>query len=328
VVLEWIRDGLYAYEINRVRRILAQHGKADYDRAKAHLQAFTFGGRFFPKRGNAYLQQHSGLIWCDLDNLDDIAATKRAICSDPRTVCLFTSPSGIGLKAGIHGPIVVDDKAYKYVWNAVRVEYERLYGVPWDPSGKDISRLCYASYDPDLYWNPDAVCFDVPPSPAPEPRPQPYRPSILRSHTNHQDYAARAIATATEMIQSAVLGGRHHARLRASRLLGGYVSSGLLRYEEALSALSRALEGHTDDMGKALSTVVAGLHYGEAYPIKPEDLEAERQAWIDAHRPTIPTTRQAPVDDDPWEGTRTLPTRPYTGYRGYSGYRAYRAYRS
>jgi hypothetical protein len=178
VVLQWIRDGMYAYEINRVRQILARHGKTDYDRAKAQLQAFTFGGQFFPKRGNAFLQQHSGLVLADFDDLPDVKATKHMLSSDPHVVYAFESPSATGVKAAILVPIVYDNASYKHAWHSVKDHYEKLYGIRWDPSGKDISRLCYASYDPDFYWNPDAVCFDVPPVSAPEPRPQPQRRSV------------------------------------------------------------------------------------------------------------------------------------------------------
>lgn len=319
-ILDAIRMGRYQSKVDTLRRILAREGKSIYDQEKAYLPAVTFGGTFLPKRGNAYLQRHSGLIWGDMDNLDNIAATKRAICSDPRTVCLFTSPSAIGLKAGIHGPIVADDTAYKHAWNVVREEYERLYGVQWDSSGKDVSRLCYASYDPDLYVNFNAVCFDVPPVP-PTPTSElwiyqkPQQSSNEATGYDPQRDVERAIRTAMQMIQAAPMGSRHHTRLKAAKLLGGYVGAGLLSETEAYDTLKYALEGHTEHLTAALKTVKDGLQYGRVTPFSLAELEADWQHWIDTHRPASPKTHQPPADDDPWDGRRTLPLKPYQGLR-------------
>jgi VirE N-terminal domain len=321
VVLGWIRDGLYAYEINRVRHVLARDGKRAYDRVKAQLQAFTFGGTFYPTRGIAYLRQHSGLVVGDLDHLPDVTAVKRAICTDPRTVFAFQSPSETGLKVGVHVPIAEDGHAYKHIWQVVAAEFERLYGARWDPSGKDICRLCFVSYDSALYANFAAVRFDVPPPPSPEPPPVPQTsPPMTTTKPNRssqpQDYAERAINTAVDMIHRAPLGTRHHTRLKAARLLGGFVGGGLLSEDQAYGALAQALVGHTEDLHRALKTVEDGLAYGQAHPITLEALEAERRARLREHQSRHAATHWDPPADSPWAGMNTLPIRPYMGYRG------------
>jgi VirE N-terminal domain len=125
-ILESIRTGSYARQVRHVREILVTQGKGAYDKAKAYLPAVTFGGVFLPSRGNAHLQKHNGLAHGDLDHLPDVAAVKQALAADPRTVYVFISPSGTGLKVGVHVPIVGDDVAYKRAWAAVAAEYERL----------------------------------------------------------------------------------------------------------------------------------------------------------------------------------------------------------
>jgi hypothetical protein len=87
------------------------------------------------------------------------------------------------------------------------------------------------------------------------------------------------------MIQTADLGTRHHNRLKAARLLGGYVAGGLLSDDQAYGALSQALVGHTDDLPRSLKTVEDGLAYGRAHPITLEELEAERRRWLEQHCP-------------------------------------------
>jgi BT4734-like, N-terminal domain len=328
--VEAIRTGHYERQIQAIRAILRHQGKAAYNRAKARLKAVTFGGTFAPRRGNAHLHQHSGIIHGDIDYLSDVPPLKQAICQDPRTVYAFVSPSGTGLKLGVRASIVADDAGYKHAWQTVSTEYEARYGSRWDPSGKDISRLCFVSYDPALYWNPDAEVFAIPP--APSPKLPPSQRSVSRPSYRHQGYAEQAIRTAVEIVESAELGTRHHTRLKAARLLGGYVAGGLLREDQAYGALAQALIGHTEDLERALKTVVDGLAYGRAHPITLEALEAERQAWLDQQfvrnrlNPVNSNRQQVPepLVSDPWEGSQTLPARPYTGYTGYRSYRGYR----
>jgi VirE N-terminal domain len=279
--LEAIRTGQYRDKIRVLRAVLAHEGKRAYDRAKAKLDAYTFGGTFAPRRGNANLVQHSGLICGDLDHVVDVEALKQAIASDRHTVYAFISPSSTGLKVGVHAPLVADDAAYKHAWSHVAAAYQHAYGAPWDRSGKDIARLTFVSHDPTAYVNLDAEVFPVSPLPPPTPR-APHR-SVSRSGTSYQGYAERAIHTAVHMIETAELGTRHYTRLKAARLLGGYVAGGLMSEDQAYGALAQALVGHTDDLERALKTVEDGLAYGNAHPITLEELEAERRGWL-AHR--------------------------------------------
>jgi hypothetical protein len=277
----------YQRQVCELRQVLADKGKRSYDKAKAKMPAFTFAGTFSPSRANEHLQQHSVIVVGDMDHVEDMAAAKSAISSDPHTVFVFGSPSATGLKCGVHGPVVGDDAGYKHTWQVVSTKFERLYGWQWDSSGKDVQRLCYVSYDPEAYWNPEAEVFEVPPPPIQEsPQPTSLQPSTT-THTidRTDDYAVRAIKTAVQMIQAAPLGTRHHTRLKASRLLGGYVAGGFLSYDQAYTVLEQALNGHTEDMAAALKTVVDGLAYGQAHPITPEALKAERRTWLEAHRP-------------------------------------------
>jgi VirE N-terminal domain len=283
-----IRGGRYQRQVCAVRQVLVAQGKRAYNKAKGNLPAFTFTGTFNPSRANKHLEQHSGIVVGDMDHVGDVTAAKRDISSDPRTVFAFISPSATALKFGVLVLVVADNTGYRHSWQVVSTEYEQLYGGQWDASGKDVQRLSYVSHDPDAYWNPEAEVFKVPPPPILESR-QPT--SLQPSATTHisersDDHAVRAIKTAVQMIQTAVLGTRHHTRLRAARLLGGYIAGGMLNYDQAYTVLEHALNGHTDDMAAALRTVKDGLLYGQAHSITIEALEAERQAWLEAHRPT------------------------------------------
>jgi hypothetical protein len=316
-----IRGGRYQRQVCEVRQVLAAQGKRAYNKAKSNLPAFTFTGTFSPSRANKHLQQHSGIVVGDMDHVGDMTAAKRDISSDPHTVFAFNSPSATALKFGVLVPVVADNAGYKYSWQAVSTEYERLYGGQWDPSGKDVQRLSYASHDPDAYWNPEAEVFKLHPPPIQEPpRPTSLRPSTTTRTSDHSDdYAVRAIQTAVQMIHTAVVGTRHHTRLRAARLLGGYIAGGMLNYDQAYTVLEHALNGHTDDMAAALRTVKDGLAYGQAHPITLEALAAEQRTWLEAHRSLShggQSRRQLNSANGDDQGLIRLPLRPYAPYRG------------
>jgi VirE N-terminal domain len=315
-VLDTIQSDAYQRPVQRLRELLRTQGQAAYDVAKRLLPAVTLAGIFSPRRAKANLVMHSGIVHGDLDHLNDAEGVKQRLAADPYVVYIFISPSGTGLKVGVHVTLVGNDVAYKRAWQAVADAHRQQYGLTWDPSGKDVSRLCYVSWDPALCRNLDAHRFPVP-DPAPRPAARPLQRPGARLDTRYYGYGERAVRTAVQMIEDARPGTRHHTRLRASRLLGGFVAGGLLTAEQAYGALAQALVGHTEDLERALKTVEDGLRYGQTNPITLEALEAERQDWLAAHRPLSGMAGDVPPKDDPWGGLPTLPLCPYTGYRGY-----------
>jgi len=290
--LDAIQDGTYHQHVQQLRHILTTKGKSAYDAAKKHLDAVTFCGTFSPTRAKTNLTQHSGIIHGDLDHLDDLQAAKQLLCDEPWTSYCFVSPSGTGLKVGIRVEPVADDAAYKHAWQVIADYHQRQYGIVWDESGKDVSRLCYLSYDPEVYRNPDALLFMVPsyqpPPPAP-PKPKPTLTATADPLTTdrRQRYGQQAIDTASKIIDASTRGNRHEARLRASRLLGGYISGGVLSYDEAYTALKGVVERNTDDVPRSLKTIVDGLRHGQDHPITFDELEAQHLDWLQAHRSTL-----------------------------------------
>ena len=64
---------------------------------KKKLPCILFGGKF-NRRSIDGLIEHSGLMVIDLDNIEDIVATKEYLTSIPYVLLSFVSPSGTGLK--------------------------------------------------------------------------------------------------------------------------------------------------------------------------------------------------------------------------------------
>jgi hypothetical protein len=311
--LEAIQDGTYRRPIQSLRALLQAGRKADYDRTKRRLDAVTFGGTFSPTRAKANLKLHTGIVHGDLDHLTDLDAAKNALTTDPHVLYCFISPSGTGLKVGVGVAPVDDDDAYKHAWQAVANAHQRDYELTWDPSGKDICRLCYVSWDPELYRNQDSRLSPVPPYAPPPPKPQPFSPiapfDIPRDR--RQRYAQQVIQAAVAMIDGSSPGNRHFRRRKASELLGGYIAGGILTYDDAYAALEQAVERNTTNPQRSMKIILSGLHHGQTRPITLEALEVERQDWLEQH---FRRDRDNPVQGDrrPTPGGRYVWTTRYT----------------
>jgi hypothetical protein len=149
-VLAGIRDGKWKESVQHVRGVLRDKGSEAYkDARKARLPAFTCGG-LFSTRNKESLTQHSGLLMLDFDALGESLASARAtLKGDSHVLAVFVSPSGNGLKAVV--PIAATDAAsHKSAFDLVKAYFAER-GLSADPSGNDVSRLCFISHDPELW---------------------------------------------------------------------------------------------------------------------------------------------------------------------------------
>lgn len=154
-IIEWIRSGSgrFAKRISDVRE--ATEG-GDLDLAsdlKRKLPAVMFSGRF-ARRSSKDLDSHSGLICMDVDKIKSPATKVDEMRFDPHVVAAFVSPSGNGLKAIFAVPAEAD--RHKDSFESAK-RYLATYGLEADESGKDVSRLCFLSHDPQIHYAPDAV---------------------------------------------------------------------------------------------------------------------------------------------------------------------------
>jgi len=106
-----------------------------------------------------FLKEYSGLLILDIDKLSSsqLSNIKQTAQGIAFTYCVFTSPSGNGLKILVK--INSSQDHHKLVFNQVKKYYESVLNVNIDPSGKDITRLCFFSWDPNIYINNNAQVF-------------------------------------------------------------------------------------------------------------------------------------------------------------------------
>jgi hypothetical protein len=93
----------------------------------------------------------------DYDKLENAEEVKTNLISIPYTYSAFISPSGNGVKVLVKCDN--DISSHKSAFNSLRDYYDKIVGVQSDKSVKDITRLCFVSYDHDLYLNENSEVF-------------------------------------------------------------------------------------------------------------------------------------------------------------------------
>ena len=143
--LERVRNGKSRNICEEVRRTQT---KAERNVIKKKLPAVCFSGSF-SKRSADGLVAHSGFICIDFDGFkdqDELDSKRFELEFDSYTYACFISPSGDGLKVLVKIP--QDEKNHKGYFEAL-ADY---YASPnFDMACSDVSRVCYESYDPNIY---------------------------------------------------------------------------------------------------------------------------------------------------------------------------------
>jgi len=148
-----VKNGTYKIQIETLR---ASTG-AEKTKLKNSLPAVTLSGTFNEKHKATALLQHSGLMQIDIDNTENLNELKSRLYADKYTFCGFISPSGNGLKLVVK--ISPEPDRHKAHFLALEKYYKNLYNVEIDKACKDVSRLCFVSYDTELFLNENAILF-------------------------------------------------------------------------------------------------------------------------------------------------------------------------
>ena len=154
-ILKRIKEGKSKSLIKEIRK---EKDKATRNELKKNLPAICFSGKF-NKRSDESLVEHSGIICLDFDGYDkqkDMLQDKEGFINSKFVLSVFVSPSGNGLKVLVKIPQSAENHT-KY-FNSLKTEFDSTY---FDTTSKNISRVCYESYDPLLYYNPNSLVWDT-----------------------------------------------------------------------------------------------------------------------------------------------------------------------
>lgn len=162
-VLDRIRNG-------KSKKLIKYAGEADsikdYDNRKRDLPCILFSGEF-KERSKKGLMNHSGLMVIDFDKIElekDFKRLLKELKNNKHIITVFVSPSnylnnkikGYGIKAVVRIP-PCNEKDHSRYFKAFNDEFDYDY---FDTSNSNVDRVCFESYDPDIYINYDAELFN------------------------------------------------------------------------------------------------------------------------------------------------------------------------
>lgn len=166
-LLHNLKTGVYAEQVNTARKLL-ESNKSKYDNfKKKNVAGFTLSANCNHRKTISKTDKvetnkliyHTGILQIDIDNIgkEKLTDVKRILQSDKHTLFSFVSLSGQGLKAGI----IIDGSNHKESFLQAEQYYKETYNLTIDRSVKDIFRLCFVSFDTDLFINPNAETFTL-----------------------------------------------------------------------------------------------------------------------------------------------------------------------
>ena len=147
LVLDRIKDGATKELVKRIRK---EKNKSERNELKKLLPAICFSG-VFNKRADNALQTHSGIICLDFDGYvktKELLQDKENLSKDKYVMSAFISPSGDGIKVLVKIPADVDNHVNYF--NSLNKHFNSPH---FDKVTKNVSRVCYESYDPLTYIN-------------------------------------------------------------------------------------------------------------------------------------------------------------------------------
>jgi hypothetical protein len=154
LVLNRIKEGATKELIKKIRK---ENNKQARNELKKMLPAICFSGTFNKRSDNA-IHKHSGLICLDFDGylkIKELLQDKEVLCKDKYVMSVFISPSGKGLKVLVKIPSDIENHINYF--NSL----EKHFNSPnFDKVTRNISRVCYESYDPFIYINYNSSIWD------------------------------------------------------------------------------------------------------------------------------------------------------------------------
>lgn len=232
--------------------------------AKKELPVVCFSGTFESRRDDS-LVSHNGLIVLDFDHID-IDDSRSVLGTDKYIYACWVSPSGDGLKALVK---ISTPSKHREHFKAIQLYMERTYGLDVDPSGKNESRACFESYDPDILINTNCKVFSSIVSDSEEKQ-------VAQHYQITTDY--NKLAVISSIVRRAGDGEKHTQLVKAAHLAGGFVSAGRIEEDEARRILLREiLKKEIEDEDNARKAIDDAIEAGKKMPIR-EVVNSESKA--------------------------------------------------
>ena len=148
LALNRIKNGNSKKLVEEIRNTLDKEKAGEL---KKNLPCICFSGKFGSDRKDEQIVSHSKFLVLDFDNVYELRDKQTDIISHKFVYACWVSPSGNGLKALVK---IANGDKHRDHFEALEEIFPEV-----DKSGKNPSRVCYESYDADIYINPNAEIF-------------------------------------------------------------------------------------------------------------------------------------------------------------------------
>jgi len=258
---------------------------------KAKLPAVCTSGLFEKKKpvskDSFISDSFSGLFIIDIDHLttDELPAVQQQLTSLPYIAFCFISPRGNGLKAGVRlsNDSIKNDADFKQAFNQLETHFKTL-NIVLDKACKDVRRATFLCHDPEPYVNHNAVAYELAPFTIPAThKPTDKAKGNTPAHTlpkrkyTSNNAENRLFTNCANILLNAPDGTKHDARLRAFKLLGGFVAGGQLsssRYDELIN-VSNSIDPTGIAPFTEQTTCKSGFDNGMLSPLYPDELQKD-----------------------------------------------------
>lgn len=141
--LDEIQNGRFLDMIAPVRK---EKNSEKRKKLKKLLPGVTFSGLFASRRDSAIIS-HSGYICIDLDDLEEVEATKLLLSNDKFVYSCFNSTSDTGLRVLFR----INGAKHRESYYGIASYLLSAYGLIPDPQSMVLSRSFYVTFDPKIY---------------------------------------------------------------------------------------------------------------------------------------------------------------------------------
>jgi hypothetical protein len=290
------KEGAYSVQIRELRSLETKEERSKYK--LENLIAFTFACSFkegdYRKQNN--IRAYSGVMYIDIDatGCADFLKKKRLINMNytiqnmrdelfDALPCIWAGLSCSGTGVFLLIKCLEGDRAD--VFEDVKNRIYSTWGITIDVACKDAGRLTFATYDAGgkiANWT-DVQSWSISPDllrkkAEKEKWKKHEKDQVLVYHTS--ELPGKIMSKAITMIKNSQKGERHNKIIAASRLLGGYVGSGLLDETFVYDAVIQAvIDIDYDNMPDAKKAIDWGLRTGKENPLDLEIITPDDPHW-------------------------------------------------
>lgn len=157
--LKDIKEGKYKSIIEKCRFFTKNNDYDSYKKLKIKLPIVTFCGTFKEGRKLENLDVYNNIMILDIDHIDlsVLSNIKDKLTNEKFVYAVWLSPSNEGLKVLVK--IDSTPEEHKPSFNSLKEYFKINYDIELDNSGSDVTRLCFVSYDENLFLNVNSEVY-------------------------------------------------------------------------------------------------------------------------------------------------------------------------